>query len=218
MNIYLSPSVQDWNKGAGNYGTEEQRMNQLADIVEPLLKLNGFTVYRNNRNMTLEEIVKDSNSKIGPDDIHVALHSNAGKAFGTEIWHFSGSAAGKKLAESIYNQVAPFTPNPDRGVKNNRVFRELNGTEGIAVILETIFHDNASEAKWMTENMAGVAVAVVKGICDYAGKEYHPKSPRDQFIFRVDGKRVGKYGFDNVGLFADKYKSQAKKIEIEREG
>ena len=30
--IYLSPSTQENNVGAGSYGTEEQRMNQIMDL------------------------------------------------------------------------------------------------------------------------------------------------------------------------------------------
>ena len=35
--VYLSPSVQENNIGIGNYGTEEKRMNEIADIVEDKL-------------------------------------------------------------------------------------------------------------------------------------------------------------------------------------
>ena len=34
MKIYLSPSVQENNRGIGNYGTEKVRMNELTDIIE----------------------------------------------------------------------------------------------------------------------------------------------------------------------------------------
>jgi len=34
VSVYLSPSVQQWNVGWGNYGTEEYRMNLVADVVE----------------------------------------------------------------------------------------------------------------------------------------------------------------------------------------
>lgn len=37
MKIYLSPSVQSFNLGYGDYGSEKYRMQQLADIVEQKL-------------------------------------------------------------------------------------------------------------------------------------------------------------------------------------
>ena len=36
--IFLSPSTQEFNVGYGDFGTEEYRMNRIADIVENLLK------------------------------------------------------------------------------------------------------------------------------------------------------------------------------------
>ncbi len=44
MKVYLSPSTQENNIGIGGYGTEEKRMNQVADVVERLLKSSGITV------------------------------------------------------------------------------------------------------------------------------------------------------------------------------
>lgn len=61
--IYLSPSTQENNIGAGDYGTEEKRMNQLTDLIEPLLKEYGLKVYRNRPEMTLKQVVDDSNAK-----------------------------------------------------------------------------------------------------------------------------------------------------------
>ena len=48
--IFLSPSTQEFNVGYGDFGTEEYRMNRIADIVEQLLKSQGYTVYRNDPN------------------------------------------------------------------------------------------------------------------------------------------------------------------------
>ena len=36
--IFLSPSTQEFNIGYGDFGSEEYRMNRIADIVERLLK------------------------------------------------------------------------------------------------------------------------------------------------------------------------------------
>ena len=44
--IYLSPSAQEYNIGYGDFGSEEYRMNRIADIVEKMLKEQGYTVYK----------------------------------------------------------------------------------------------------------------------------------------------------------------------------
>lgn len=88
--VYLSPSVQSWNVGYGNYGTEEQRMNLIADVVQYDLERHGVQIVRNNPEQSLREIVAESNA-VGPD-IHVAIHSNAprkgpwGGDLCTSIW------------------------------------------------------------------------------------------------------------------------------------
>ena len=40
--VFLSPSTQEFNVGYGNFGTEEYRMNRIGDIVERLLKNQGY--------------------------------------------------------------------------------------------------------------------------------------------------------------------------------
>ena len=42
--VFLSPSTQEFNVGYGNFGTEEYRMNRIADIVERLLKEFGWNI------------------------------------------------------------------------------------------------------------------------------------------------------------------------------
>ena len=73
--IFLSPSVQQFNVGYGDYGTEEYRMNRITDYVENLLKQEGYTVYRNDKEDTLKQVVQKSND-VNPA-IHVSIHSNA---------------------------------------------------------------------------------------------------------------------------------------------
>lgn len=48
--IYLSSSMQEHNMGVGNYGSEEERMDELANVVEEELKRHGVVVYRNKPN------------------------------------------------------------------------------------------------------------------------------------------------------------------------
>lgn len=76
--IYISPSTQQSNIGAGSYGSEEYRMNQIADSLEKILEETGrYIIYRNDPQMSVSEIIAQSN-RINPD-IHVTIHSNAGR-------------------------------------------------------------------------------------------------------------------------------------------
>ena len=47
LSLYLSPSNQIRNIGFGEYGSEKQRMNEVADVMVPILEKQGIKVYRN---------------------------------------------------------------------------------------------------------------------------------------------------------------------------
>ena len=169
--IFLSPSAQEYNIGYGDYGSEEYRMNRIADIVEKLLKEQGYTVYRNNPNERLSQIVRESN-EINPD-IHVALHSNAsGEGFsaqGPEIFANRPNTPGDRLANQLYNEIMQVYPDPTkgRGVLYTSSLYEIIRTNAPAVLLEVAFHDNPEDAQWIIDNESQIAQAIVSGINSY---------------------------------------------------
>ena len=56
--VYLSPSRQSNSFGVGDFGSEEYRMNLIADIVErKLLETGEYVVYRNKENMTKQDTI-----------------------------------------------------------------------------------------------------------------------------------------------------------------
>ena len=169
--IYLSHSAHEYNIGYGDFGSEEYRMNRIADIVEKLLKEQGYTVYRNNPNERLSQIVRESN-EINPD-IHVALHSNAsGEGFsaqGPEIFANRPNTPGDRLANQIYNEIMQVYPDPTkgRGVLYTSSLYEIIRTNAPAVLLEVAFHDNPEDAQWIIDNESQIAQAIVSGINSY---------------------------------------------------
>jgi N-acetylmuramoyl-L-alanine amidase len=178
MKIYLSPSTQENNVGAGSYGTEEKRMNQLADVLEPLLRKYGHEILRNKPTMTLKE-VKDASNAFKPD-LHLALHSNAGNglARGCEIYCYRYGGQGEQYARTLYKYLEPLTPTPDRGVKEGYNFYgvgkhmyEVTYTTAPAVLIEIAFHDNGNDAAWIVANMTAIATAITNAINDAAGIE-----------------------------------------------
>lgn len=180
--VYLSPSTQQGNLGVGDYGSEERRMNIIADFIVPRLQAHGLTVFRNQPSMTLAQVIADSNRKRA--DIHVAVHSNAAsspRAEGTEVWYFPGSVRGKKLADAMYRRVAPLSPGRDRGIKGSSSLAELQKTRAPAVIVELGFHTNPQEAKWIMEEPKTIAEALVRGVIDYFGLPYlAPPAPHPE--------------------------------------
>jgi len=193
--VYLSPSTQERNIGYGNYGTEEKRMNEVADVVQKILAEHGITVYRNKPEWNLGQVVKDSNLK--KPHLHFAIHSNAGGGRGAEIYAYSPGGEGEKAARLIYKEIEPLTPTGDRGVKFNPRFYELNSTNSPAVLVEIAFHDNKDDAEWIMQNIEVVGTALAKGLLKLFNVSYEESSvPQEQLtgcqtLYRV---MAGSYG------------------------
>ncbi len=197
--VYLSPSTQEHNIGYGNYGTEEERMNQVADVTEKILKAHGITVYRNKPEMTLAQVVADSNAK--KPNIHFAIHSNASgnrKSRGAEVFCHRFGGEGEKLARSIYSELTPLTPTGDRGVMEGYNFYgpgkpiyELAKTKAPAALVEVAFHDNKEDATWITQSIESIGIALAKGVLNYfhipytASAKTKEEPLTDETLYRV---------------------------------
>lgn len=172
--VYLSPSIQEENIGYGNYGTEEKRMNEVCDVTQKHLLRHGITVFRNRPDMTLKQVVADSNAK--NPTIHLAIHSNAfnGKVRGSEIYCHNFGGEGERLARSVYAELESITPTKGRGVKEGKdhfgpgkPLYELSETVAPAALVEIAFHDQPDDAKWILENIEKIGVVLAKGILKY---------------------------------------------------
>ncbi len=183
--VYISPSVQNWNVGYGSYGTEEQRMNLLADVLEYELRRHGLTTDRNSPDMTLQQVVADSNS-VNPT-VHVALHSNAanGQARGAEVYAHRFGGAGEQLARDVYDRIEEIAPTPGLGVKegystfNGQGMYELKRTTAPAILAEVAFHDNPADAQFIIDNIYEIGQAIAKGVLDYFDIDYVEDTPEN---------------------------------------
>lgn len=198
--VYLSPSVQDWNVGYGNYGTEEQRMNQIADVVAYELDRNGLTFVRNEPSQTLQQIVAQSNA-LSPR-IHVAIHSNAsasGNARGPSVYVHKFGRDSERLANDIYDQLLAIAPTDGLGVNEGYTafggqgYYELRRTRAPAVLIEVAFHDNPEDAQYIIDNIYELGVAIAKGILEYFGRSYRPDSAENIAYLqrKYNGSSVG---------------------------
>lgn len=191
--VYLSPSMQENNLGVLNYGTEEARMNQIADVVQKVLQDYGVDVCRNRPDWSLGQAVNDSN-RVKPN-LHFCIHSNAGGGRGAEIYAYAPGGEGEKAAKLIYAEISAITPTADRGVQFNPSLYELRNTNAPAVLVEVAFHDNAQDAAWIMNNIENIGVALAKGVLKYLGITYvaAKNTSEGQKLYRVQ-----------VGAYADK--------------
>jgi N-acetylmuramoyl-L-alanine amidase len=189
--VYLSGSTQTTNVGVAGYGTEAQRMQELADRVKFWLGQGkgDIIVYRNNTSMGLAGSVNDSNSK--NPDIHVALHTNAGGGRGTEDYYYNDSNEGKRLATLLYNNVAPITAATDRGIMSDRVLYsnglyELRETTAVAALIEIVFHDNVQDVQDYLSKVEQIAKALAKAIYSYFNLSFvEGNTDKDQAIAKL---------------------------------
>ena len=171
--IYLSPSLQEFNLYTGG-GNEALYMRQVAAAMIPYLRANGIQFTISSPGMTLTQVIAQSNSSTY--DLHLALHSNAappgtaGTVQGTEVYYYPTSTRGRRFAEilaanmrNIYIQPANVRVIP------NANMAELRRTKAPAVLLETAYHDNATDAQWIRDNIELIAKTIVVALTQYFG-------------------------------------------------
>ena len=175
--IYLSPSVQEYNHYIDG-GNEEYYMYLIADAMEPYLTANGIDFDRNQPEMTLSQVIADSNAQ--PYELHLAIHSNAspdataGQNTGAEIYYYPSSVSGKRFAEIIANNYRPVFREPGEvRVIPSAALAELKRTKAPAVLIEVGYHDNREEAQWIRDNIDNIARSLAKSVAEYFNIEFN---------------------------------------------
>lgn len=204
--VYLSPSIQEHNIGSGSYGTEETRMNEIANVTQKVLTDHGVDVYRNRPEWSLGQVVNDSN-RVKPD-LHFAIHSNAGGGRGSEVFAYAVGGNGEKAAKAIYSEIEPLTPTSDRGVKLNPSLYELRNTNAPAALVEIAFHDNSEDAAWIVGNIETIGVALAKGVLKYFGIPYNSSKVETNTSNKYYRVQIGAY---SIKSNAENQLSKAKK-------
>lgn len=169
--IYLSPSTQDWNPYV-NGGTEEEWMNLLADKMVPMLDASGIRYARNTPDMTAGSSITASNA--GNYDLHLALHSNAaageqaGKARGSIVFYYPGSANGQRAANLIADGLKTIYPDPNKvRTEATTSLGEVARVNAPSVLIELAFHDNVEDANWIKANLDSAARVIVLALTEY---------------------------------------------------
>ena len=173
MKIFINPGHDiDRDSGAVNRTTGLREADVARNIGE---RVKG---YLENVGYECKLFQFDSLQKICDEadyfgaDLFVSIHCNAAnqKARGTETYHCAGSVNGKKLAQTIHNQIVASIPANykywDRGVKSAG-FYVLKYTSMPAVLVETAFIDNDTDARLLVDYEDEFARAIARGVTDY---------------------------------------------------
>ena len=173
-NLFLSPSVQQYNPYINGLGREEYYMNLIADAMEPYLYASGITFTRNNPDDTLSQAIALSNA--GNYDFHLALHSNAapanlsGQIQGPDIYYYSTSTEGKRAAEIFQENLKVIYPDPNLvNTIPNTTLGELRLVKAPSNLIELAYHDNLEDAMWIINNINVIARTLVLSLTEYFG-------------------------------------------------
>ena len=169
--IYLSPSVQEYNKYL-NGGDEEYHMNLIADAMEPYLEASGIDFDRNDSSKPVSQAIADSNE--GNYDLHLAIHSNAapeglkGDLSGVDIYYSPVSYLGKLFADMLAENYKKIYYDSDKvKVVPTTSLGEIRRTKAPAVLIETAYHDNAEDEAWLKENIDNIAEVLAETVAEF---------------------------------------------------
>ncbi len=187
--IYLSPSSQEGNAYV-NGGSEEYYMNLIADAMEPYLQSSGIRYVRNDRNLTAQQFINQSNR--GNYDLHVAIHSNAapegmyGSKQGVDVYYARGSAKGRRAADIFARNLRDIYPQPSlvRTVQTATIGEAVK-TRAPAVFMEIGYHDNTADANWIKNNIQNIAKNLVLSITQYFGLPFIDATPARSGVVRL---------------------------------
>ena len=187
--VYISASTQKQNIGVGQYGTEQDRMQALADRIMYWLKTQKgrFTVFRNQPGWTLQQTTDDCNSLAC--DLFIDNHTNAGAtekvagdggAEGTEVY-YNGKIGrignGYNMAYILYKYISPLSLGKDRGVlPDTNLYTSglhvIQHTKPPAILIEHFFHTNYAEVEDYLKRIDEFAKAEAKAVVEYFNEKW----------------------------------------------
>ena len=174
--IAISPSTQTWNAYTGIATNEQEQAYRQAEVFARILGEHGVEtrIMSRGKGDAGTGYVKNAqeSNDTGPWDAHICLHTDAGGATGTTGFYYPGDDDGRRLAQAIYDELAPISPGADHGVRARSDLYELNSTSTHAVLMEAAPHDRAASARWIVDNPEAIGAAYARGTLRWLGIPY----------------------------------------------
>mgnify|MGYP000850971170 FL=1 len=158
-------------KGAIGILDEQAAVRAIYNALAPMLQKLGHAVVDCNSNANnVDAELSDGTNKANSNncDIYVTIHMNAsiGTGHGSEVWLYDAEdQMMNSMAENICGKFeqAGFA---NRGTKFSTDLHDLNASAMSAMIVETLFCDNAGDAALYSKlgTAAGIAKLIAEGI------------------------------------------------------
>lgn len=180
--IVLDPGHGGLDNGASIAGVDEDELNlEISFALKEELESRGATVYmtrtddqdmtRRNYNYSKQDDMYLRALKIDEyqPDLFLSIHLNSSNssAWGSQVFYYKKSEDGKRLADSIHNQMKTLT-----GTRKNissSSFYILRATQSLGVLIECGFLSNANERGQLKSRSyhKKLATVISDGIQDY---------------------------------------------------
>lgn len=164
-----------FDTGAVGNGLKEQDVTfKIADKLKSLLIEAGIEVVmtRNKLTSNVGLNAKDSinaRARLANNagcDYFISIHCNAGGGTGTETLIYGKGGKAEPLAKAVNAKIVKVFGLKDRGVKVRSDLGVLKLTNMPALLIETAFIDNKSDAGLLKNNAEGFAKAIFEGISE----------------------------------------------------
>lgn len=165
--LYLSPALDKNIIGCADFGYEEYRMAQIASVIEQELINDGnFIIYRNMEDMTLEEIIDDSNN-IRPN-AHIAIRTKDSKKTGIVIEVNENNVFSNALGKEILKQlINVYYKKEDNIIVYSSKKKEITETASPAVTVFVGSRENEEDVNWIVNNVDKIGKMIAEGIKEY---------------------------------------------------
>lgn len=180
--IVLDPGHGGLDNGASIAGVDEDELNlEISFALKEELESRGATVYmtrtddqdmtRRNYNYSKQDDMYLRALKIDEyqPDLFLSIHLNSSNssAWGSQVFYYKKSEDGKRLADSIHNQMKTLT-----GTRKNissSSFYILRATQSLGVLIECGFLSNTNERGQLKSRSyhKKLATVISDGIQDY---------------------------------------------------
>lgn len=171
-----------YDTGAEGHGQREQDVTfEIASLAGEILKSRGFLIRLTRSSLTqnigsgtvassLSARAETANS-FGADlflSIHCNAYTNA-EANGTECYVYALGGEAEELAKKINSAIVKALGTADRGVLPRPALAVLRLTSMPAVLIETAFITNPSDAAKLRANKREFAAAISEAVCAHYG-------------------------------------------------
>lgn len=182
MKIFLDPghNYSGGDTGASGYGLREEIVSfDIAVYLRDLLINAGHEV-KMSRNSVTDNVGKTESESVNKRaqmsnewgaDLFVSIHCNAGGGSGTETLVYSLNGGNSLIAIQTQNAIVKKLGTLNRGIKPRPDLGVLRLTSCPALLVETAFIDNGSDALLLKNHTNKFAEAIFEGVTGMAIKE-----------------------------------------------